>query len=170
MEQCDCLIVGSGPAGLGAAFHLTEHDPGIKIIILDKEKVSSGGLRNDCKMNFTFPTGFPMEYWDRAGAEELFPEMFKYLHPEIMTTKNLSIYQRRAERLGVRLMEIKQAHYGTDGGIILIRELVEKLKSRGVNFSLQEEMVDINKGFPVVITDRGEITFRKLIIALGRRG
>jgi len=170
VEHCDSLIVGSGPAGLGAAFHLTEANPGIKIIILDKEKVSSGGLRNDCKMNFTFPTGFPLEYWDRAGAEELFPEMSKYLHPEIMTTKNLSIYQRRAERLGVRLMEIRQAHYGTDGGIILIRELVEKLKSRGVNFSLQEEMVDVNKGFPVVVTDRREITFRKLIIAPGRRG
>ncbi len=54
MDQYDVVIVGSGPAGMGAAFTLREKRPDLKIVILDREKVSTGGMRNDCKMNFTY--------------------------------------------------------------------------------------------------------------------
>ncbi len=53
MGKWDCIIVGSGPAGLGAAFELTAKKPGLKILVIDREKFSTRGLRNDCKMNFT---------------------------------------------------------------------------------------------------------------------
>ena len=59
METYDCVIVGTGPAGLGAAFHLSDNRPDMRILMIDKESMSTGGLRNDCKMNFTFPIGFP---------------------------------------------------------------------------------------------------------------
>ena len=34
-ERFDCVIVGSGPAGLGAAFTLTEKRPGMSILLID---------------------------------------------------------------------------------------------------------------------------------------
>ncbi|MGB4254677.1 MAG: FAD/NAD(P)-binding protein [Rectinema sp.] len=60
MDSYDVVIVGTGPAGLGAAFKLLESRPSFNILLIDKQQVSSGGLRNDCKMNFTWPIGFPL--------------------------------------------------------------------------------------------------------------
>lgn len=70
MSTYDCVIIGSGPAGLATAFALLETKPDVKILLLEKEKVSSGGLRNDCKMNFTWPIGFPTEYWDATKTKK----------------------------------------------------------------------------------------------------
>ena len=38
METYDCIIVGSGPAGLGAAFRLTDEIPELHVLVIDKEK------------------------------------------------------------------------------------------------------------------------------------
>ena len=69
METFDCIIVGTGPAGMGAAFSLIERHPESRILMMDKTPYSTGGMRNDCKMNFTFPIGFPLEYWDEDVAD-----------------------------------------------------------------------------------------------------
>ena len=55
MERYDCLIVGTGPAGLGTAFYLSDKNPALNILLIDQVSMSTGGLRNDCKMNFTYP-------------------------------------------------------------------------------------------------------------------
>ena len=52
MEKYDVIIVGTGPAGMGAAFSLLEMKKDISILMIDKAPVSTGGMRNDCKMNF----------------------------------------------------------------------------------------------------------------------
>ena len=59
MEHYDVAIIGTGPAGLGAAFALLESRPHTTIALIDRNEFSSGGLRNDCKMNFSWPVGFP---------------------------------------------------------------------------------------------------------------
>ena len=61
MKTYDCIIVGTGPAGLGAAFRLSDRESAMRILVIDKEKLCTGGLRHDCKMNFTFPVGFPVD-------------------------------------------------------------------------------------------------------------
>jgi uncharacterized FAD-dependent dehydrogenase len=170
MESYDCIIVGTGPAGMGAAFHRSEIRPDINILIIDKESMSTGGLRNDCKMNFTFPIGFPLEYWDKSRAEEMIMCVTRYLNPDILAMRNLEVYERRAERLGVKLVEIRQSHLGTDGGILLIRELVEKLKSRGVAMSLRERMDSVDEQKQCIATNRRELGYKKLVIAPGRKG
>ncbi|HNY22910.1 MAG TPA: pyridine nucleotide-disulfide oxidoreductase, partial [Treponemataceae bacterium] len=95
MHSYDCVIVGSGPAGLGAAFEILYRKPDAKILLLEREQVSSGGLRNDCKMNFTYPIGFPVEYWERKLAEHYLERVEAFLSPEILPQKNLATYQRR---------------------------------------------------------------------------
>jgi hypothetical protein len=166
----DCLIVGTGPAGLGAAFYLLEQKPHLKLLLIDKEAVSTGGLRNDCKMNFTFPTGFPLDFWQERDARELLPETKKHLHPHILSKQNLGMYIKRANRLGVQLLEIEQAHFGSDKAVQLIDELMTNIQKLGAEVSLNEEALAVDEQKKVLITDKGERAFKTLILAPGRKG
>src|SRR6185369_15986814 len=139
----DVIIIGSGPAGLGAAFRLAEHSPPHSILMVDRERICSGGLLNDCKQNYTYPIGFAVDNWTRAEAERLLPLVEKQLQPAIKEKHNLEVYRRRAERLGVTLLDIRQAHVGTDRSRVLIRRLLDELTSRGVRFLLEREVSDV---------------------------
>ena len=81
MDMYDVVIVGSGPAGMGTAFTLIKKRPDLKILMIDREKVSTGGMRNDCKMNFTYPIGFPVEYWTEEAAKHYLNEVIDFLKP-----------------------------------------------------------------------------------------
>jgi uncharacterized protein len=169
----DVIIVGTGPAGLGAAFHLSEAAPSLSILMLDQEKICSGGLLNDCKQNYTYPIGFVVENWTREEAERLLPEVEKHFQPVIKEKKNLDIYRRRAERIGVTLLDIRQAHVGTDRSRALIRRLMAELESRGVRFRLESEVTDIfedhdEAGVEVAGTEK--VRAKKVIVAPGRKG
>jgi uncharacterized FAD-dependent dehydrogenase len=170
MEKYDIVIVGTGPAGLGAAFTLSAEKHPRSILLMDKETVSTGGLRNDCKMNFTYPIGFPLEYWTEGEAEECLAEVCRELNPVIMEKTKLSVYRKRAEKLGVTLLDIKQTHLGTDGGQELIRDLMRRLAERGAVVSLGEEMLSVDPARRVVTTSKREIGYSDLIVAPGRRG
>lgn len=170
MGKWDCIIVGSGPAGLGAVFELTAKKPGLKILVIDREKFSTGGLRNDCKMNFTYPIGFPVEYWDKSSAEIYLDRVMEVLKPPVMSKYRLDIYQKRAEKLHAHLLAVSQAHLGTDGGLKLIKELTAELENRGVEFSLGEEVTDIDYEQSVLVSRQREMEYKKLIVAPGRKG
>lgn len=166
----DVVIVGSGPAGMGAAFELAARQPGLSILMLDQERFSTGGMRNDCKMNFTYPIGFPEEYWTKEQAQLYLGEVTKFLEPSIMPKSNIGIYQKRAQRLGCRLVEIRQSHLGTDGGLELIKKLLAELNALGVELSLGETMLSVDAVQGYIQTDKRDIGYRKLLIAPGRKG
>lgn len=171
-EKFDIVIIGSGPAGLGAAFHLIENNPSLKILIIEKNEISSGGLRNDCKQNYTFPIGFPLNIWDKTDAARLLELVKKHLAPEFLPRKQFSVYKKRAEKIGVQLVDVQQTHIGTDRAVLLIGELTGKLKKMGVEIRLNTEAGAIdNKKKSVSITDGGHsVCYDKLIVAPGRRG
>lgn len=170
MENYDVIIVGTGPAGMGAAFSILEKKRDASILMLDKMPYSTGGMRNDCKMNFTYPIGFPMEYWEQAQGEHYLEEVTRFLKPNILPKSNIATYQARAERLGCSLLEIKQTHLGTDGGLALIKEFQKELSEKGVTLSLGEEMVSIDNNRKFITTDKREIGYKTILIAPGRQG
>lgn len=170
MKKYDCVIVGTGPAGLGSAFELIKSKPGIKLLMLDKENFSTGGLRNDCKMNFTYPVGFPEEYWTNEVADQYLEKVMDKLNPPLKDKHNLRIYQNRAEKLNCRLIDIKQAHLGTDGGLELIKELIAELRSNGVEISLGEEVLELNAEIEKIKTTKRDIYYKNIIFAPGRKG
>jgi len=169
----DIIIIGTGPAGLGAAFHLAEHSPSLSILMIDREKISSGGLLNDCKQNYTYPIGFAAENWTNEEAERLLPLVEKWLQPTIKEKQNLEVYRRRAERLGATLLDVRQAHVGTDRSRALIQRLLDELTRRGVRFVLEREVTDVfddTAGTGVVIAGTKKVCGRRVIVAPGRKG
>ena len=169
----DIVIVGTGPAGLGAAFQLTDVSPSLSILMVDREKICSGGLLNDCKQNYSWPIGFAAENWTREEAERLLPRVEEHLRPAIKERQNLEVYQRRAERIGVALLDVRQAHVGTDRSRALIRRLLAELENRGVKLSLEREVTDVFDGAEgpgVVIAGTETVRAGKVIVAPGRKG
>lgn len=170
METYDAIIVGTGPAGMGAAFKLLEARPETSILMLDKMPFSTGGMRNDCKMNFTYPIGFPMEYWTEAQGNHYLEEVTRFLKPDILPKSNIATYQARAERLGCSLLEIRQTHLGTDGGLELIKQLQGVLREKGVTLALKEEMISIDNEKKVITTNQRELGYKTILVAPGRQG
>ncbi len=170
MRSFDFLIIGSGPAGLATAFSLSQAGSRSRIAILDKDKVSSGGLRNDCKMNFSYPVGFPCEYWPREQAEAYLERVIDFLKPDLMERRRVSMYRGRAIRLGVELLDIRQAHLGTDGGLKLIGRLLSQLRERGVELFLGERALEVDASSSMVRTTHGELSYGRLVMAPGRGG
>lgn len=170
MERYDVIVVGSGPAGLGAAFELLERAPSLGILMLDKNEFSSGGLRNDCKMNFSWPIGFPEVCWEKSGAERYLARVEEFLAPRILEKKNIDRYAHRADKLGIKLLEIRQSHLGTDGGLELIKTLTKRLRDKGATICLGERMTGLGPKGDSILTDQREIGFGSLVVAPGRGG
>ena len=153
MRTYDIVIIGTGPAGLGAAFELLARRPDLSLLVLDKNEYSSGGLRNDCKMNFSWPIGFPDCCWSKEQAEAYLARVEAFLEPRILEKRNLSVYARRAEKIGVSLLEIRQSHLGTDGGLELIKRLVARLSGLGAEISLGERAISVDARARILRTE-----------------
>ena len=167
-HKYDIVIVGSGPAGLAAAFHLIENQSALKILIIEKNKISSGGLRHDCKQNYTYPIGFPTDIWPEELAHKYLLVVKKHLKPKFKSKKNILMYTRRASELGVKLIDVEQSHIGTDKAIILINYLINQLKHSGIELSFEEEVKSASH--QRIYTNKRELEYKKVIVAPGRGG
>lgn len=168
----DVVIIGSGPAGLGAAFQLVDQKNSLKILMLDKERICSGGLLNDCKQNYTYPIGFTEEYWTAKEAERMLEITEHHLKPNFLSKTDLEKYQKRAEKVSSKLINIKQSHVGTDKSKYLINALLDILKNKGVEVRLKTEAKhDVDAKRKVLYLENGtSINYGKLILAPGRKG
>jgi len=164
----DVIIVGSGPAGLGTAFKLVEHSDK-RILLLEKKKISSGGLRNDCKQNYTYPVGFPLEHWSKEEADTLLSEVKAHLNPSMERRTDVEKYQKRARKIGVEILSIDQAHVGTDRSSALINTLVQQLGDLGVEVALHTEVSSLSSARKeITLSDGTVISFEDIILAPGR--
>ncbi len=134
-------------------------------------------------MNFSWPIGFPDCCWEMSQAKSYLERVEAFLEPRILEKRNLSVYAKRAEKIGVSLLEIRQSHLGTDGGIQLIRRMTARLEGLGAQLSLGERAVSIEADARIIHTEfaarrsaRGagsatrEIAYRDLVVAPGRGG
>ncbi len=170
-KKYNVVIVGTGPAGLGAAFELS--DRGMTgILMIDRSRISTGGLRNDCKQNYTFPVGFPQNIWEKKEADHYLAKVKEHLSPRIKPHHNLELYTKRAKRLDVTLLEIDQCHVGTDRAKKLIEDLTGTLEQRGVQICLETEAVsvDITRKEITLGENNEKIPFVTCILAPGRSG
>jgi hypothetical protein len=164
----DVIIVGSGPSGLGAAFKIAESS-NLSVLLVEKKKISSGGLRNDCKQNYTYPVGFPFEHWEKEEANELLEEVKTHLNPKMETRQNIQKYMQRAAKIGVEILSIDQAHVGTDKSSELIGSLINKLENLGVEVALHTEVAYLYKDKKALhVKDGEDISFSHIILAPGR--
>ena len=95
-------------------------------------------------MNFTYPIGFPVNVWTEAEGTAYLSRVESFLKPKLLDRRNMDIYAHRAFKLGVSLLEIRQAHLGTDGGLALIKDLTAQLERRGVTLALGETVERVN--------------------------
>ncbi len=121
-------------------------------------------------MNFTWPIGFPFECWDEKLGSFYLERVETFLRPNILEKRNINIYKQRAEKIGVSLLDVRQSHLGTDGGLELIHQLIARLTALGAEISLGEEMIAADASKKVIVTTRREIAFDALIVAPGRGG
>ncbi len=164
----DVIIVGSGPAGLGAAFKIAQNSKQ-SVLLIEKKKISSGGLRNDCKQNYTYPVGFPLEHWGKEQADELLKEVASHLNPKMETRLNIEKYVKRAQKLGVDILAIDQAHVGTDKSAELIRGLVNQLKELDVTVALETEVKELlSNDKALILANEQTISFNHIILGPGR--
>jgi len=167
----DVVIIGTGPAGLGAAFYLIEN--GIRsILMVDKSRLCTGGLRNDCKQNYTFPVGFPEDIWDKGEAEAVLKDVARHLKPRYEKHGNVEVFRKRADKLGVSMLTVRQSHVGTDKSSELILGLLSTLESHGVEIRLSTEISEVDwEKSALSVAGTGEIVqFKNLIAAPGRAG
>lgn len=164
----DAIIVGSGPSGLGAAFKLAENSK-LSILLIEKKKISSGGLRNDCKQNYTYPVGFPFEHWEKEDADILLQEVKEHLNPKMEKRLNIDKYLKRAQKLDVDILAIDQAHVGTDKSSALINSLIDKLKQLGVTVALETEVKELHENKKeLTLANNQIISFDNIIMGPGR--
>jgi len=164
----DVIIVGSGPAGLGAAFKIAENS-NQSVLLVEKKKISSGGLRNDCKQNYTYPVGFSYEHWKKEEADILLEEVKKHLNPKMEQRLDIQKYKKRAKKIGVDILAIDQAHIGTDKSSALISDLIKTLKNLHVDVALDTEVKELSKSKKEIILEDGQvIAFKNIVLACGR--
>ena len=170
-KEYDVIIVGSGPAGLGAAFHIAQNSTQ-SVLILDKHKISTGGLRNDCKQNYSYPVGFPKKLWAPDEAARLLKIVEQHLQPAFTRRNNIDKYIKRAGKLGVELLKIKQSHVGTDKAGALINGLIKSLTSMGVTVlhGTEAASIDYSSGKLTLAGKKTPYTFNDLVLAPGRAG
>ena len=175
----DVLIIGSGPAALFCANDIVKNSK-LRVAIMEKNSYSSGGLRNDGKLNLTHRIGMDLD--ELKISEQEATKCIRYIDDlfvgfgadgELFGTNKLSIERLvlRAERCGLELIPCEQRHIGTDRAKEVIDVFVNYLKSKGVSFLLNTYATDIESGeFFTIYTYNGEFKSKFLFAAPGRKG
>jgi uncharacterized FAD-dependent dehydrogenase len=137
MDDYNVLIIGSGPAGLFAAMELERRGLD-KIVIIDRNPYTAGGLLNDGKLNFDYRIGIDLDELkiDSDSAKRLMEEIrqvfigFPKCKQVTFVDKNEKIEAlgNIAREHGAQFIAPEQWHWGTDNGKAAVDYLRKRLK------------------------------------------
>jgi uncharacterized FAD-dependent dehydrogenase len=146
--------VGAGPAGLWAAYQLSEKH---QVTILEKRNfVGGSGLHSDGKLNFhpkiggdltefmTTEEAWRLNYEIRDSFTELGVEM---AHSDEEGLKKL---EAEASKAGIKFVKIEQNHIGSDYLPDVIARMQKRLEMQGVEIKLNTEAKEL-------VVDNGKI-------------
>jgi len=186
----DVILIGAGPANLFAADVLAEENLTVLVIekgdTPDKRKnvsygVGGAGVFSDGKLNLTHRIGGDPSSFGRSAdeVEEIINKIdstFTELGVEGGYSKTdgqkLNELLKKSSAAGVEFIYSKQRHIGTDRLNIVAKNFYDKLLSKGIEFSVNSEVIDIKKvdGLFNVICKDGSYKAKALIAAPGRAG
>ncbi len=188
------VIIGSGPAGLFAAWELAER--GINdIVILEKgpdvEKrdrrqmmfgVGGAGLYSDGKLILSPSYGKTniLEFVSHKEGGEIVRKIeaiFRQVgvrektYPHNM--KDALALKARCQRQDINMLLVRQLHLGSDRGVFYIGNIVKKLRQAGVQVLANTEVTAFEKKRSVVkaaVTKKGKVAGDYFLVAPGRAG
>jgi len=179
----DVAIIGSGPGGLWAADTLSRKK--LNIVIFEKNRYSSGGLINDCKLNLCPNIGMDLRQIGitKKEAEEYIKDIDqKFINLGAdekiygLNKEKIRFWKTRAKWAGVELIVCKQRHIGTDKAKQLVDKFTKELRGKGVKVLLETEVISIDKGdnsindYFTLKTNKGIYKAKKIILSPGRDG
>ncbi len=194
MKKFDVAVIGSGPAGLFAAWKLSASK--LKVAVIDQGRealkrnprsrpqdtifgVGGAGTYSDGKLNLTHRIGGDPESLKRSTREvqalidAVDKTLVKFKIPRKCSGVNgprLEELRRKANKEGIEFVSGKQKHIGTDKVKLVIDRFYSWLKKHSTNFLLETRVERIKrkgKGF-LLETTKGEIECSYLICAPGR--
>jgi hypothetical protein len=199
MSKFDIVVIGGGPAGIGAVMELIERDPSLKILMLEKGKpIEQRGTKgieltqgwggssgySDNKCIYSLDSNYGGRLQDYIKDMSYFSHLMQKTDDLMMRfspDKDIKTYgddedkteplRLRAARHGILLMGAKIKHYGTDLGQVIFKNMYEFLKDK-VEIRFNTEVIDFNKtddGFEVFDKSEG-YSCKHLILAVGRGG
>ncbi len=193
----DVIIIGAGPAGLFCAYELCKKN--LRILIIDKgdeplkrlnnsrsyESIMCGvggsGCMSDGKLNLDpFIGGNLTEFVSYEESLKLINEVDSTLISFGAPEEYVSIPEKGKEiaknalKNGVYLYLIKQKHIGSDKLPYIINNFYRYLISKGVNFMLNREVIDLivedNKAKGVILKGNEKLLSRFVVLCPGRIG
>lgn len=186
------IIIGLGPAGLFATKELLNQ--GFKVIAIEKGKapkerskkdllfgVGGAGLYSDGKLNFNpFIGGDLTEFVTLDEADKLIEEVHNTFQNFGMSNGFVNNNQEKIEELkenamknGIRFIEIKQKHIGSDYLPGIINNMLTNLIEKGLELHLEtdcQELIIKESKVVGVKTDKGEFFADYILFCIGRFG
>lgn len=191
VDMKSVIIIGFGPAGLFAARELLSSN--FKVIAIEKGKapkertkkellfgVGGAGLFSDGKLNFNpFIGGDLTEFLNLDDANKLIDEVhniFQHFGMNNGYTNNsekMKELKENALKTGIRFVEIKQKHIGSDYLPGIINNMLQKLIENGLDLHLETEAQELileNNVIKGIKTDKGNFYADYILFSVGRFG
>jgi len=171
------IIVGAGPAGLFAAYVLSEFFN--VTIIEEKSFIGGAGLHSDGKLNFHPKIGGNLTdfvpYVDAWNIINFIEKKFIEFgaEPGKYDEKKMRELEIKAIKHGIKFIPIKQSHIGSDYLPRIISNFKKVLEKRKVKIEYKTRAIDfrVKEGYVnSIITSKGELKGDYFIIAPGRGG
>ncbi|MGB9748929.1 MAG: NAD(P)/FAD-dependent oxidoreductase [Candidatus Woesearchaeota archaeon] len=186
MKFYEVVIIGSGPAGLFCALHLSENARGIKelnpkILLVEKNSFLGGlGARTDGKLNLSTEIG--MDLNELQIKKEFAEKIIDYIDSCFNSEQNFELtglneieinhWNEKLSKEGLVLISARQRHMGTDRTIKVMKNFEKTLIENNVEIWFNKEVVDIKRNnwlFNIIFKDE-IVCCRYVVVAPGRSG